>query len=100
MFYTWESMSRNCKDFRLRLKVKQNFLTIWITGDNCAGPHWPPSHSLFSQLLDSYLLADFIFMQESDNNKTKVNMFLKCVVVVPCSTHNEKEQAVSRQMNA
>ena len=93
-------MSRNCKDFRLRLKVKQNFLTIWITGDNCAGPHWSPSHSLFNQLLGSYLLADFMFMQEFDNNRTKVNMFLKCVVVVPCSIHNEKEQAVSRQINA
>ena len=93
-------MSRNCKDFRLRLKVKQNFLTIWITRDICVGPHWPPSHLLFSQLLGSYLLADFIFMQESDNNKTKVNMFLKSVEVVPCNTHNEKEKAVSRQMNA
>ena len=93
-------MSRNYKDFRLRLKVKQNFLTIWITRDNCAGPHWSPSHLLFSQLLGSCLLADFIFMQESDNNQTKVNMFLKCVEVVPCNTHNEKEKAVSRQMNA
>ena len=100
MFYILEQMSRNCSDVGLDKKWSKNLLTIWNTSDNCTVPRWTTSHSVFNQWLGNHLLADSMFMQEFDNNKTKLSLFLKYGAIVPCSTCTKKEQASLIELSA